>query len=199
MPKCKKIYPNCIWTVPPEWHGLNIYSALLTKFFWNFASDIVRLCVTAISPRTLKFDVNRKSNIQIRFGSTAMGSLYELLCHRAVNSLNSLIDELLSYLSTRFSPHIFVYIVFESSDDDPYHSDFNISAFYSDYSTFFSTSHKCCFQFQYQSTTQRHNNWGDIEGCGKHPHRQKTPWVSNRDPGSRHATLVHADPPGTHC
>ena len=29
MPKCHKIYPNCIWHVPTEWHTLGFYSALL--------------------------------------------------------------------------------------------------------------------------------------------------------------------------
>ena len=48
MPKCKSIYPNCIWILPPEWHGLTIYSALLTKVYCNYATDIVRVCVTAI-------------------------------------------------------------------------------------------------------------------------------------------------------
>ena len=138
MPKCKKIYPNCIWIVPPEWHGLKFYSALLTKVYWNYATDIVRVCVTAVSPSTLKPDVNRKSNIQIRFGSKAMGSLYELLCHHSLSSSDPLLDELLTYLPTRFSSHIFDYIVYEDSDDDPYYFDSDVSAFYSDDSTYFS-------------------------------------------------------------
>ena len=58
MPKCKKIYPNCIRIPPPEWHGFNIYSALLTKVYWNYATDIVRVCVTASSPTTSEPDVN---------------------------------------------------------------------------------------------------------------------------------------------
>ena len=40
MPKCKKIDPNCIWIIPPEWHGFNIYFALLNKVYWNYATDI---------------------------------------------------------------------------------------------------------------------------------------------------------------
>ena len=68
-----------------------------------------------------------------------MGSLYELLlCHNSLSSHDPLLDELLSYLPTRFSSHIFDYIVYEESDDDPYYSDSNISAFYSDDSTYFS-------------------------------------------------------------
>ena len=31
MPKCHKIYPNCIWQVPTELHTLGFYSALLIK------------------------------------------------------------------------------------------------------------------------------------------------------------------------
>ena len=138
MPKCKKIYPNFISILPPEWHKLNIYSALLTKFYWNYATKTVRVCVTATSPTTFTPDVNRKSNKQIHFGSKAMGSLYELLCHHSLSSVDPLLDELLSYLLTRFSSHIFDYIVCEDSDDDPYCSESNISAFYSDDSTYFS-------------------------------------------------------------
>ena len=41
-------------------------------------------------------------------------------------------------LPTRFSSHIFDYIVYEDSDDDSYYSDSNISALYSDDSTYFS-------------------------------------------------------------
>ena len=92
MPACKRIYRNCIWTVPPEWHGLNFYSALLTKVYWNYATDIIRVCVTAISPTTLKPNVKHKSNIHIRTGSKAMGSHYELVCHHSLQSLDPAID-----------------------------------------------------------------------------------------------------------
>ena len=50
MPKCHKIYPNCIWHVPCEWHGLNFDRALLTKVYWNYATHIVRVCVSSKSP-----------------------------------------------------------------------------------------------------------------------------------------------------
>ena len=48
MPKRKKNFPSCTWIVPPEWHGLTFYSALLTKGYWNYLTDIDRVCVTAI-------------------------------------------------------------------------------------------------------------------------------------------------------
>ena len=138
MPKCKKVYPNCIWILRPKWHGLNIYSALLTKVCWNYATDIVLVCVTVTSPTTVKPDVNRKSNIQICLGSKAMGSVYELLCNHSVSSPDPLLNELRFYLPTHFSSHIFKYTVYGISDDDLYYSDSNISAFYSDTSTYFS-------------------------------------------------------------
>ena len=138
MPKCKKIDSNCIWIVPPERQGFYLHSALLTKLYWNNATDIVRVCVTAVSSRTLKRDVNRKYYIQNRFGSKAMDSLYELLCHYSLSSPDPLLVEHLSYLLTSFSPHNFDNFVHEHSDDDPYYSDYNISAFYSDDSTNFS-------------------------------------------------------------
>ena len=64
MPKCHKIYPNCIWQVLSEWHTLGFYSALSTKVYWNYATHIVRVCVTPISPQTSKLDPNDKSNIK---------------------------------------------------------------------------------------------------------------------------------------
>ena len=87
---------------------------LLTKVYWKYASDIVWVRVTATSPTNLKLDVNGKSNIQVRFGSKAMGSLYELFCHSSLSSLDSFLDEFLSYLPTRFSSIIFLlqYICF---------------------------------------------------------------------------------------
>ena len=50
MPKCHKIYPNCIWHVASDWHGLNFDSALLTKVYWNYATHVVRVYVSSKSP-----------------------------------------------------------------------------------------------------------------------------------------------------
>ena len=76
MPKCEKVYPNCICTDLREWHGLNFYSALLSNVHRNFATN--RVCVTPIAPVLLELDVT-KSNIDIHFGSKPTGYLYELL------------------------------------------------------------------------------------------------------------------------
>ena len=67
-----------------------------------------------------------------------MGGLYEFPFNQSHNSDNQLLDEFLSYLPTRFSSHIFDHIVYDDSDDDPYHSDFNFSAFYPSNLTYFS-------------------------------------------------------------
>ena len=40
MPKCQKIYQNCIWQVLTEWHTLGFYSALLTKVYWNYTTHL---------------------------------------------------------------------------------------------------------------------------------------------------------------
>ena len=140
MPKCHKIYPNCIWPVPSEWHTLGFHSALLTKVYWNYATHIVRVCVTPISPQTSKLDPNDKSNLQVHFGSKAMASLYDLLCYHSLTCRDPLLDELIAYLPTRFHSHIFDYIAYEhSSDEESVHSiDSFVSEFYSDDSTYFS-------------------------------------------------------------
>ena len=116
------------------------FSALLTKVSWNYATHIVRVCVTPILPKTSKLDHTDKSNLQVHFGSKAMASLYDLLCYHALTSKDPLLEELLAYLPTRFHSHIFDYIAYQhSSDVESVHSvDSSSSAFYSDDSTYFS-------------------------------------------------------------
>ena len=140
MPKCHKIYPNCIWHVPSGWHGLNFDTALLTKVYWNYATHIVRVCITHKTPINPDLPFTNKSNLQVHFGSKAMASLYDLLCYYSLTCSDPLLEELLSYLPTRFHSHIFDYIAYEhSSDEESDHSvDSSVSAFYSDDSTYFS-------------------------------------------------------------
>ena len=70
MPNCHKIYPNCIWHVPPEWYGSNFNSALLTNVYWKNGTHIVRVCVTsktAINPNLpLPRKVIFKSNLALK-------------------------------------------------------------------------------------------------------------------------------------
>ena len=139
MPKCHKIYPNCIWHVPPEWHGLNIDSALLTKIYWNYANHNVLACVSSESPINLNPYVTKKSNLQLHFGSKALASFYELLCHHSLTRSDPFLEELLSYFPTRFPSHVFDYIAYQSSDNESYISiDSSDFAFYSDDWNYFS-------------------------------------------------------------
>ena len=152
MPKCHKIYPNCIWQVPSEWHTLGFYSALLAKVYWNYATHIVRVCVTPISSKTSKLDLTDKSNIQVCFCSKAMAGLYDLLCYHSLTSTDPLLEKLLAYLPTRFHSHIFDYIAYEhSSYNESVHSmDSSISAFYSDDSTYLFLNFFISFLFSMQ-------------------------------------------------
>ena len=139
MPKGHKIYTNCFWQVLTDWHTLGFHSDLLTKVYWNYATHIVRVCVTPISPKTSKLDLTDNTNLQFHFGSRAMTSLYELLCHHSLTTDELLLEEWLSYLPTRFPSHIFDYIAYESSDEESVRSiNSPISALHSDDSTFFS-------------------------------------------------------------
>ena len=140
MPKCHKIYPNCIWQVPSEWHGLNFDSALLTRVYWNYATHIVRVCLSHKSPNNPNLPSTKKSNLQVHFGSKAMASLYDFLCHTSLTSRDPLLEELIAYLPTRFHSHNFHYIVYEhSSDEESVHSiDSSVFEFYSEDSTYFS-------------------------------------------------------------
>ena len=98
LPKCHTIYTNCIWQVPTEWHTPGFYSALLTKVYWNYATHIVRVCVTPISPKNSKLDITDKSYLQVHFGSKAVASLYDLLCYHSLTSTDPLLEEVLAYL-----------------------------------------------------------------------------------------------------
>ena len=140
MPKCHKIYPNCVWHVSSEWYGLNFATALLTKVYWNYATHIVRVCLSHKKPINPALPFTNKSNLQVHFGSKAMASLYDLLCYHSLTCTDPLLDELLGYLPTRFHSHIFDYIAYEhSSDEESVHSiDSSVSAFNSDDSTYFS-------------------------------------------------------------
>ena len=123
MPKCHKIYPNCIWHVPPEWYALNLNSALLTKIYWYYANQIVRVCVSSKSSIDSHLSFTRKSNFQVKFSSKSMASLSNFLCYHSLTSTDPLLVEKLSYLPTRFHSHIFDYIAYEhSSDDESVHS-----------------------------------------------------------------------------
>ena len=68
-----------------------------------------------------------------------MASLYDVLCYHSFTSTDPLLEDLLSYLPTRFHSHVFDYIAYEhSSDEESVHSiDSPISAIYSDGSTYF--------------------------------------------------------------
>ena len=140
MPKSHKIYRNCIWHVPSEWHGLNFDTALLTKVYWNFATHIVRVCVSPKSPNHPNLSFTPKSNLQIHFGSKVMASLYDLLCYHSLTCTDPLLEEVLAYLPTRFLSHIFDYFAYEhSSDEESVHSiASSVSEFYSGDSTYIS-------------------------------------------------------------
>ena len=74
MPKSHKIYPNCIWHVPPEWYGLNINSALLTKINGNYATHFVRVGVSSKPSINPNLPFTKMSNLQVKFGSKALAS-----------------------------------------------------------------------------------------------------------------------------
>ena len=97
MPKCHKIYPNCIWHVPSEWHGLNFDTALLTKVYWNYTTHIVRVCLSHKHPINPDLPFTTKSNLQVHFGSKAMASLYDLLCYHSLSCRDPLLEELIAY------------------------------------------------------------------------------------------------------
>ena len=101
---------------------------------------IVRVCASSKTPVIPNLRFTKKSDLQVKFGSKAMASLYDLLFYHSLTSTDPLLEEILSYLPTGFHSHIFDYIAYEhSSDDELVHSiDSSVSAFYSNDSTYFS-------------------------------------------------------------
>ena len=83
---------------------------------------------------------SQKNDLQVKFGSKAMASLYDLLRYHSLTWSDPHLEELLSYLPTSFHSHIFDYIAYEhSSDEAPAHStDSSVSAIFSGDSTYFS-------------------------------------------------------------
>ena len=98
MHKCHKFYPNCQWTVSHCWPNLALDTVLLTKVYWSYSTQIVRVCFTPLLKPTLKRDLKRKSNVQITFISPAMTSLYELLCYHSLEDFDPVMDEFLIFI-----------------------------------------------------------------------------------------------------
>ena len=103
MPKCHKFYPNCQWTVTQCWPDLALDIVLLTKVYWSYSTRIVRVCFTPLLQPTLKRDLKRKSNVQITFYSSAMDSLYELLCYHSLEDFDPIMDDFLTFLQATLS------------------------------------------------------------------------------------------------
>ena len=99
--------------MPPEWFGLNFNSALLTKFYWNYATYTVRVCNSPFGPINPQLHISKKFNLQVKFGSKSMNSLCDLLCYLPFTTTDPLLEESLSYLPTGFHSHIFDYIDYE--------------------------------------------------------------------------------------
>ena len=98
MPKCHKFYPNCQWTVTHCWPNLALDTVLLTKVYWSYSTHIVRVCFTPLLKPTLKWELKRKSNVQITFNSPAMASLYKLLCYHSLEDFDPFMDEFLTFI-----------------------------------------------------------------------------------------------------
>ena len=98
MPKCHKFYPNCQWMVTHCWPNLTLDTVLLTKSYWSYSTHIVGVCFTPLIEPTLKQDLKRKTNVQITFSSSAMASLYELLCYHSLENFGPIMDEFLTFI-----------------------------------------------------------------------------------------------------
>ena len=103
MPKCHNFYPNCQWTVTHCWPDLALDIVFLTKVYWSYSTRIVRVCFTPLLQPTFKWDLKRKSNVQITFNSAAKDSLYELLCYHSLEDFDPIMDEFLTFIQVTLS------------------------------------------------------------------------------------------------
>ena len=103
MPKCHKFYPNCQWTVTHCWPDLALDIVFLTKAYWSYSTRFVRVCFTPLLQPTLERDVKRKSNVQITFNSSAMDSLYDILCYHSLEDFDPIMDEFLTFIQVTLS------------------------------------------------------------------------------------------------
>ena len=103
MPKCHKFYPNCQWTVTHCWPDLALDIVFLTKVYWSFSTRFVRVCFTPLLQPTLKRALKRISNVQITFNSSAMDSLYDLLCYHSPQDFDPIMDEFLTFIQVTLS------------------------------------------------------------------------------------------------
>ena len=103
MPKCHKFCPNCQWTVTHCWPHLALDIVFFTKVYWSDSTRIVRVCFTPLLQPTLKRDLKRKSDVQITFNSSAMDSLYELLCYHSLEGFDPIMDEFLTFIQVTLS------------------------------------------------------------------------------------------------
>ena len=108
MPKCHKFYPNCQWTVTHFWSDLALNTVFLTKIYWSYSTNIIRVCFTPLLLPTLKEDLKHKQNFLIRFNSPAMASLYEVLCYHSIELLDPMMDEFITYIYTILSSFLFL-------------------------------------------------------------------------------------------
>ena len=90
--------------MPPEWFGLNLNVALLTKVYWSYPTHIVRVCVSPLGPINPLLHLSKKCNLQVKFGSIAMTSLYDHLCYHSLTSADPLLEELLFIFLHVFTP-----------------------------------------------------------------------------------------------
>ena len=88
--------------------------------YWSYSKRIVRVCFAPLLQPTLKQDLKRKSNVQITFISSAMDSLYELLCYHSLDDFDPIMDEFLIFiqvtLSSLYSSSAVLTVIPEATD-----------------------------------------------------------------------------------
>ena len=120
MPKCLKIYPNCQRTVTTFWPNLALDTVHLTKVYWTYSANNVRVCFTPLLQPTLQRDLKHKRRFPVKLNSPAMASLYEMLCNHSLQHLDSIMDELLTFIHTTvsyfttYSSHLFWNVQFHN-------------------------------------------------------------------------------------
>ena len=119
---CHKLFLNLKWVVPQELKNLDIEEVTITKIYWTFRENVIRVCFYGIqSNRSHPLPVKKtatKFNIHLHPHSKSFKDLYEVLGYHALDNNDPLLEELLCFMCS--IKEISLEKLFDSSLDESF-------------------------------------------------------------------------------
>ena len=101
---CHKLVLNLQWVVPQEHENLDIEVVTITKIYWRFRENVIRVCFYGIqSNRSHPLPVKKtptKFNIHLHPQSESFKDLNEVLGYHDLDNKDPLLEELLCFMSS---------------------------------------------------------------------------------------------------